>query len=130
MFHLLVPRFKEGFHQTDDQGDTALLRIIKNFSTSQDQYGSTKILLSQSGVNWSSYSWNGQQNPLRVAVQLGDLDMCCLLINIGNMDPHSDLAFDIGGQMDLEDKNPENKENMLQVLRLLCTHAKVGSTSA
>lgn len=130
MLRLLVPRFQEGIHQADNQGDTALVRVIMSFSASQDRYNSAKILLLQSGADWNSHSQDGKQNPLRVAVQLGDLDMCCLLIHIGNLNPVSALTFDSEGRMDLKDRNPEKEENMLQILQLLCKHAKTASTSA
>ncbi|CRG85930.1 Cytoplasmic dynein 2 heavy chain 1 [Talaromyces islandicus] len=72
MFHLLVPRFPQGVHQMDDQGDTALMRIIKNTSASKNRYESAKILLSQSDTDWGSYSSDEQQDPLRVAVKGAD----------------------------------------------------------
>lgn len=78
MFQLLVPRFQEGIHQADNQGDTALERIIMSSSTSLDRYESAKILLVQSGTDWNSHFSDGQQDPLWAAVQLGDLDMCRL----------------------------------------------------
>lgn len=130
MFRLLVPHFQEGIHQADNQGETALVRIIMSSSASQNRYNSARILLLQSSVDWNSHYQDGQQNPLRVAVQLGDLDMCCLLIHIGNMNPVSALTFDSEGRMDLKDRNPEKEENMLQILQLLCKHAKSASKSA
>jgi ankyrin repeat protein len=130
MFRLLIPRFQEGIHQADDQGDTALVRIIMNSSASRNRYESARILLLQPGADRNSHSWDGQQDPLRAAVQLGDLDMCCLLISIGNMNPLSALACDSEGQMGLKDRTPENEGNMLQILQLLCTHANIASTSA
>jgi hypothetical protein len=46
MFRLLVSRFKEGMYQTDNQNETALVRIIQSSSASQDRYDSAQILLS------------------------------------------------------------------------------------
>lgn len=129
MFRLLVPRFQEGIYQADSQGDIALVQIIMNSSASQNRYESARILLSQSGADWNSHSWDGQQNPLRAAVQLGDLDMCCLLIYTDNMNPRSALACDSEGKMCLRDESPE-KENMLQILQFLCTRVNITSTSA
>lgn len=75
MFHLLIPRFQEGIHQADDQGDTALVRIIMNSSASQNRYNSARVLLLHSDADWNSHSRDGQRDPLRATVQLGDLDM-------------------------------------------------------
>ncbi|OKL57502.1 hypothetical protein UA08_06898 [Talaromyces atroroseus] len=128
MFRLLVPRFQEGVHQADDQGETALLRIIKNYSALRNRYESVEILLAESGIDWNSYSWDGQQDPLRMAVHLGDLEMCSILIRSGNLNPLSALAFGEEGQMYLRDSPMENKENILPILQLLCTHANITST--
>lgn len=132
MFRLLIPRFQEGIHQVDDQGNTALFRIIAKSSASpQDRYETAEILLLQSGADWDSHSSDGPQNPLRAAVQFGDLDMCSLLIRTGKMDPLLALTRDSEGQMDLKDRSPQNKDNRSQILELLCTHAKIEtSTSA
>lgn len=130
MFHLLIPRFQEGIHQADDQGDTALVRIIMNSSDSQNRYNSAKILLLHSGADWNGHFRNGQRDPLRAAVQLGDLDMCCLLIHVGNMNPVSTLTINSEGRMDLKDRPTEKEENMSQILQLLCTHVKTASTLA
>ncbi|CZS94644.1 hypothetical protein WAI453_013344 [Rhynchosporium graminicola] len=49
MFRLLAPRFKEGIPQTDDQEETALMRIIQH-SVSLDRYESEQILLVADGA--------------------------------------------------------------------------------
>lgn len=85
MFRLLVPRFQEGTRQTDDQGDTALVRIIISSSNPGDRYESARTLLSQGGGNGNSLFSNEEQDPLRIAVRLGDLDMCYLLICVGRI---------------------------------------------
>jgi hypothetical protein len=130
MFQLLVPRFKEGMHQTDDQKDTVLVRIIMNSSASRDRYESARILLLEGGASDNGRSGDEQQEPLRVAAQLGDLDMCCLLICIGKVNPLSALTRDDDGQMVLKDKTSENEQNRLAILQLLRAHADAGSTSA
>jgi hypothetical protein len=124
MFHLLVPRFQQGVHQVDDQGDTALVRIIKNTLASQNRYESARILLSQSDTDWGTYSWGGQQDPLRAAVKLGDLEMCQLLVRVGKINPLSALVCDSDseGKVGLKDITPENEDNRLQILEFLCTH--------
>jgi hypothetical protein len=48
IFHLLAARFPEGITQVDCRGDTALVRVIMNFSASGDRFASARILLSQS----------------------------------------------------------------------------------
>lgn len=128
MFRLLVPRFQEGIQQTDDQGDTALVRIIMSSSSSRGRYGSASTLLLQDGANWDSQSCDEQQDPLRIAVRLGDLDMCHLLVRIGKMNPLSAMARDDDGQMILKDETPENANNMLEILQFL--RANIASTSA
>ncbi|KAL2812448.1 hypothetical protein BDW59DRAFT_155281 [Aspergillus cavernicola] len=130
MFRLLIPRFQEGIYQTDNNGDTALVRVIMNFSASGNRYESARIILLQSDADWNRHSWEGQQNPLRAAVQVGDIDMCRALISIGNMNPLDALTCDIKGQVILKDKLRKNKENMQRILQLLCTHADVESMSA
>lgn len=116
MFRRLVPRFPDGILQADDQGDTALVRVIMSSSHSRNRYESARIMLLQRGVDLNGHSWDGQQNPLRAAVQLGDLDMCCLLICVGNINPLSALACDSEGQMDLNGRNTESGEDMLNAL--------------
>lgn len=44
-------------------------------SASGDPYKSMRTLLPQSGIDWHSRTWGGQQNPLRLAEQLGELEM-------------------------------------------------------
>ncbi|PVH67861.1 hypothetical protein DL98DRAFT_442539, partial [Cadophora sp. DSE1049] len=51
MFRLLAPRFKEGMQQTDDQNETALVRIIQHSSVSLDRYESARILLVEGGAS-------------------------------------------------------------------------------
>lgn len=129
MFRLLIPRFHEGIYQTDNCGYTALVRIIMNSSASGSRYESARIILLQGDAYWNKHHCDGQQNPLRAAVQVGDIDMCCALINIGNMSPLDALTRDGEGQLTLKDKPLGNEENMQQILRLLCTHARVESIS-
>lgn len=128
MFHLLVPRFLKNRHQTNDQKNTTLVRIIISSLGSQNRYESTRTLLLQGDVNGNSHFWDEQQNPLRMAVRLGDLDMCCLLIGIGNVNPLSALTRGYDGQMVLKDESPKNEENMPTILQLLSKNANIAST--
>jgi hypothetical protein len=130
MFRLLVPRFKEGVHQTDDWKETALVRIIQRSSDSRDRYESAQILLLEGGANGDDRSWDEQQDPLRIAARLGDLEMCRLLICIGKMDPLSALRRDDGGQMVLKEETSENEQNRFAILQLLRVHADAGSSSS
>ena len=123
MFQLLIPRFKEGMHQTDDQEETALVRIIKRSSASGDRYGSAQILLLEGAASGDSRSRDEQHDPLRIAARLGDLDMCTILICIGNMNPLSALRRDDDGQMVLKEETSENEQNMVAILQLLRAHA-------
>ncbi|KAM0424851.1 hypothetical protein ACHAPT_009907 [Fusarium lateritium] len=61
-----------------------------------------------------------RQNPLRIAVQLGDLDMCRLLVRTGKMDPLSAVTHADDGQMALKDETRENEKNSAEILHLLC----------
>lgn len=130
MFQLIVPRFKEGLHQMDDENKTALIRIILRSSALGDQYESARILLLEGGANGNGHFWEKQQNALRIAARLGDLDMCYLLISIGKINPLSALPCDDDGQMVLEEITSENEENMFAILELLLAHADAGPTSS
>ncbi|KAF7562457.1 hypothetical protein G7046_g1686 [Stylonectria norvegica] len=128
MFRLLVPHLQEGIHQTDDHGDTALEQIIMSSSASGDRYESARILLQRGGANQEGHSCGGQQNPLRLAVRLGDVDMCHILVSIGKISPLSAMTCNDDGQMVLMDEVPENKEIVPEILTLL--RANMASTSA
>ena len=68
------------------------MRIIISSSDPRDRYTSARILLLRGSANGNSHFWNEQQDPLRIAVRLGDLDMCHLLVSIGKMSPLSALT--------------------------------------
>ena len=125
MFRLLVPRLQKGMHQTDSQGDTALMRIIRSSSDSRDRYESVSILLSYGYINANNQIGNGQQDPLQVAVQLGDTEMCHLLVCEGRMNPLSALTRGHDGQLVLKENTWINEEAILQLLR---KHANIAST--
>ena len=74
--------------------------------------------------------WGGdeQQEPLRVAVWLGDLDLCGLLIRVGKVNLLSALISDDDGQMGLKDRTSENGHTRMAILKLLVVHGNVGST--
>jgi ankyrin repeat protein len=124
MVRLLVSRFQDAAYQEDGQGNTPLIRIIMSSAASRDRYESAKILLLHGKVDVSSRSHEDRHTPLRVAVRLGDLDMCRLLVQVGTMDPLSALTRDHHGQMALKDETVENEENVLAILQLLSRSAK------
>ncbi len=130
MFRLLVSRFKEGVHQTDDQKETALVRIIQRSSALRDQYESAQILLLEGSADGDDRSGDEQQDPLRIAARLGDVGMCRLLICIGKMNPLSALRRDDDGQMVLKEETSENEQNRFAILQLLRAHADAVSTSS
>ncbi len=129
MFRLLVPRFQEGIHQTDEHGDNALVRTITSLSSPEDRYESARILLTQSG-DFNNYPWDEQHDPLRVAVRHGDAEMCRVLILTGKMNRLSALAKDHNGKITLKDKTTDNEQNMQEILQLLSIYANIPSTSA
>ena len=63
MFRLLVSHWQEVIDQTDSQGNTALTRIIKSSSNSQNRYESLRILFAYTNENKISI---GHHNPLQV----------------------------------------------------------------
>ncbi|KAF2721180.1 hypothetical protein K431DRAFT_312687 [Polychaeton citri CBS 116435] len=127
MFHLLVPRLPEGRHQTDERGRTALVRVIMSSSDPKKRYESARTLLSHTDADVTPQNWSEQQDPLRTAVRLGDLEMCRILISIGNVNPLTALKRGENGQMELMDKKLENDEHMPDLLRLLSEHANIAS---
>jgi ankyrin repeat protein len=128
MFQLLVPRFQEGIHQTDDQEETALVRIISYPPDSRDRYESARILLLEGNSDSNGRSEDEEQRLLRIAAWLGDLDMCTLLICTGKINPLLALRRGDDGQMVLKDDTSRNKQNMSAILQLLCTQAGAGLT--
>ena len=55
---LLVPRFPEGTHHRDGQGNAALVRIIQSSSGPQNRHESARTLLLQGGASGNSHLWN------------------------------------------------------------------------
>ena len=86
MFGLLIPCFQEGVFQEDDQGYTPLMRIVVNPSLSEARHESAKVLLRESRTGWKGHSGSGQHNPLRTALDLGDLDMAHVLVSTADSD--------------------------------------------
>lgn len=127
MFRLLIPRFQEGITAQDDQGDAPLLRIIMSPLTSR--YESANVFLSQSSTNWNSHSLGWQRDSLRAAVSRLDLDMCCILIWIGNINPVAALTCGNEGRMNLKERGPRNEGNLLGTLVDLLISGSEGNSA-
>ncbi|KAH4932409.1 hypothetical protein HBI79_101470 [Parastagonospora nodorum] len=80
---LLLPRVQRVVHQVDSNGETALMRIVRNESNSKGRYEAARILLSYAEPSPTTQNVNGRQEALQLAmqlsVQLGDAEMCRLL---------------------------------------------------
>ncbi|CAI6336993.1 unnamed protein product [Periconia digitata] len=122
ILRLLAPVFQNDMGQTDIYGDTALTRVIRNKSNSQDRHDAAKVLLAYMDPEKDNYA---QPNPLRIAVELGDVEMCQLLICEGRMDPFSVLTRNQDGDPTMKYK-PLKEEKALQ--KLLQEHAALTST--
>ncbi|CAG7998998.1 unnamed protein product [Penicillium salamii] len=90
MFRILIPHFQEGINEVDDQGDVPLVRIV--MSPLASRYEAARSLLLQSSTNWDTDVLCWQRDSLRAAVSRLDLDMCCILIWIGKINPVEVLA--------------------------------------
>ncbi|TPX14511.1 uncharacterized protein E0L32_005475 [Thyridium curvatum] len=81
IFQQLVPLLKDSLYQKDQQGDTALIRIVVSSSASQNRWESARILLSglaACGADKGECLLSEQQEALRIATRLGDSEMCRL----------------------------------------------------
>ncbi|KAJ6019002.1 hypothetical protein N7522_001069 [Penicillium canescens] len=126
MFRLLVPHFQDDINEEDNQGDTVLDRII--MSPLASRYESARILL-QSRANWNSNSMGWQGNALRAAVLRRDVDMCCILIWVGNINPASALTCGSQSQRNSHDRGPKNEDDMLGTLVDLLGFEPEGNSS-
>lgn len=111
MFRLLIPRFQEGINEEDDQGDVPLLRII--MSPLASRYEAAKSFLLQSSANWNSDLLYWQRDSLRAAVSRLDLDICCILIWIGNINPVAALTCGNEGKMKWNERGHRKEDNLL-----------------
>lgn len=132
IFRILVPCFKGGEHQTEAQRNTPLSRVILSCAASQNRSESAKILLLEEGSpspNQSGYAGE-YEHPLRIAVRLGDLEMCRLLITIGKLDPVAALMHDKDGNVVLRDRSSGDEQTVLRVSEVLRGYANFGSMPA
>lgn len=86
IFRLLIPLFPDGLHQKDNEGDTPLIRVVKNSAASDDRYELVKILLAEDGMGENGYSLDELQACLGAAARLEDVDMCSLLMEVDGID--------------------------------------------
>ncbi|WPH01822.1 Hypothetical protein R9X50_00467600 [Acrodontium crateriforme] len=119
MFSLLMPYFPKGKHNPADQGDSALVRVILSSTTPCNRFESARILLQQNAASGDNHTWNEGQNPLCVAVRIGDIEMCSLLIRTGNIDPQSAITHGCNGRKVLIEETPENAESGPAILQML-----------
>ncbi|CAG8407488.1 unnamed protein product [Penicillium salamii] len=115
MFRILVPRFREGMYQLDKQGDTPLMAIIKSPAGSLERFDCAQILFQHHEANGAGDLWIETHNPLAVALQDDDLDMCCLLIHAGKIDPVAALG-DRKVQADSRQSNMVVEKSLLHAL--------------
>jgi hypothetical protein len=127
IFRLLIPRFQEGINTKDVQGDTPLLRIIK--SPLPSRYESANVFLSQSNVNRNRHFLGWQQDSLRAAVSRLDLDMCCILIWIGNINPVAILNGGNESQINMKERGPADESNLLGTLVDLLNSESEGNSA-
>lgn len=111
-------------HQTDIQGDTALMRIIKSSCGEEVRYMSARILASSHAG--ASRLGDKLHRSLQMTVSLGDADMCRLLICDGKADPHSVLIRGDDGQLVLKDQPRRNEETILKMLQTHTTCNQAG----
>jgi ankyrin repeat protein len=116
IFRLLVPRLRTSIHRADSHGDIALMRIIKNIINSENRYESAKVILSYTNTSENGHIGDRQHIPLQLAMEVGDTEMCRLLISEGKMDPLSALKRDDKGQRVLKSKPGVNEEAILHLL--------------
>lgn len=85
IFQLLVPRLKADVYQRDKQGDTVLTRVVMSSSASRDRCEAARILIAEGGNCGDRRFFDEQQDALRAAMSLGDLEMCRLFRSAGNI---------------------------------------------
>ncbi|KAF2845260.1 hypothetical protein T440DRAFT_493542 [Plenodomus tracheiphilus IPT5] len=89
IFRILVPRVQGVLHHVDSHGETALMRIVRSGSNSKGRYDAARILLSYVKADLTISNLNGLQEALQSAVQLGDAEMCHVLVCEGKLDAMS-----------------------------------------
>lgn len=80
IFDLLVPYHERFIHQTDEDGLTPLLRIIRSSAGAEERYRAAKSLLGKADGSSFTYSLWERQDALRAAEELEDIDIHRLLL--------------------------------------------------
>lgn len=80
--------------------------------------------MGEDSANQDGY-FGDQEHPLRIAVQLGDLEMCRLLIAIGKLNPAPALMHDADGNVVLKDSSYGSEQTVLAIYKLLRRHANL-----
>lgn len=88
VFRILVEKFKQGVHQLDNHNNSVLTRVIAaSISSPAQRCESARILLVKGMAGAEGAIDGNGLDPLRIAVRRGDVDMCRLLIDVGEVDP-------------------------------------------
>jgi len=113
---LLVPLLQDRICKADIYGDTPLMRIIKSYSNSEIRYECVKILISHTNVIGIDHDSDYSNNALRAAVQLGDTEVCQLLLSEGQMEPMSILTPSQDVMFVLKETPEVNEEAVFRLL--------------
>ncbi|CAH0044534.1 unnamed protein product [Clonostachys solani] len=127
VFRILTPRFQLSMQQKDNSGNTALMRIMTSSALLQDRLESARILLSHAATIQDYGSQDEQQESLRMAVRLGELEMCDVLLSIGRADPRLLSIRNNQGEMIFPGEITDNEGLLPAIVQLLRRHA--GTTS-
>ncbi|KAF4124385.1 NACHT domain [Geosmithia morbida] len=119
MVRVLAPRSTGFMHDADDRGDTALERIVKSTRDPEDRYESARIILLHTPTIWKSRPSGQHARLLQLAVQLGDLDMCRVLLCVGKLNPLLAMTRGDDGQPSLKGEAHQDEGTALEILRLL-----------
>ncbi|KAK7224785.1 hypothetical protein V2G26_012788 [Clonostachys chloroleuca] len=129
VLRLLTPRFQLSIHQKDSSGNSALMRIMTSSALVEDRLESARILLSHAATIRDYGSEDEQQESLRMAVRLGDLEMCDLLLSIGRADPCLLLTSIDQGEMILPGEMTDNEGPLPAMVQLLRRYTETASLS-
>lgn len=132
---LLIPRFKEGVHQHDKNGETPLtLLIFGNRHLREQVLKCAKLIIELGEVNLQDegLSTSTGQSALSEAVRAKDLPMVKLLVQLGKADPNTALVWSETGQPSLRDhwayqtQDSSSSTEEGEMIRLLVSLVKDG----
>nr|XP_023908622.1 uncharacterized protein LOC112020296 [Quercus suber]POF15586.1 hypothetical protein CFP56_48780 [Quercus suber] len=119
MIHLLVPRTRRLWHQTDHEGHSPVVRMIMSSADRVRRLKAVETLFLHADSVEDRHSIDEQQEALRTAARLGDVDMCRLLVEAIKVSPLSAMVCARDGHMVLREQTPENEETGPAILQLL-----------